>query len=177
MNILSLKEAFLQLKSNRNCLVLAHNYVDMELQEIADFVGDSLQMAEYAQQSDCEQVLVCSIKIMGESVKMLNPEKKVIMSHPDADCQLANMLSPEEVKEYLEKNPDIEIVCYINTTAELRALSTITCTSANCIDIVNALPSDKEILFIPDSNIGAWVKFKTNRELTSLIHIAMHIIR
>lgn len=165
MDIISLKEAFLNLKKDKNCLVLAHNYVDMSIQEVADYVGDSLQMAEFARKSDCEKILVCSIRIMGDTAKMLNPGKKVMMSHPDADCQLANMISPEIVEQLIKDNPEAEVVCYINTTKELRALSTVTCTSANCIRIVEALPADKDVYFIPDGNIGQWVEYKTGREL------------
>ncbi len=160
-----LTRRFLKLKQMKNCLVLAHNYVDMEIQNLADYVGDSLQMAQFAAKSDKELILVCSIKIMGESVSLLNPGKTVLMAHPDADCTLANMLSTESLSAMKALHPDAEVVCYVNSAIELRAGSTITCTSANCIRVVNSLPVDKEVIFIPDCNIGKYVEWKTGRRL------------
>ncbi|MBT3169012.1 MAG: quinolinate synthase NadA [Candidatus Cloacimonetes bacterium] len=155
----------IKLKKEKNCFIVAHNYVAMNLQKIADFVGDSLQMGLAAQKSNAEIILVCSIKIMGESVKILNPDKKVLMVHSDADCPLANMEKPGALDKLIQKHPNAEIVAYVNSPAELRAKSTITCTSANCIDVVKSIPLEKEIIFVPDCNIGAWVEFKMNRKL------------
>jgi quinolinate synthase len=156
---------FVELKQRRNCLVLAHNYVDLAIQKVADYVGDSLQMAQFAASKEADLILVCSIRIMGESVSLLNPDKKVIMAHPDADCELANMQSLDSLDDLLAAHPDAEVVCYVNSPMPLRARSTITCTSANCLKVIESLPKDKEIIFIPDSNIGRYAQWKTGREL------------
>ncbi|MDP8219936.1 MAG: quinolinate synthase NadA [Candidatus Stygibacter frigidus] len=162
------KEKIISLKREHNYFIIAHNYVDTDVQDIADYVGDSLQMALKAADSDAEKVLVASIKIMGESAKLLNPDKKVLMVHPYADCRLANLNNVEELRELKRKHPAAEVVCYVNSAAELRAESTITCTSANCVKIVQAIPEDKQIIFIPDSNIGKWVEYQTGRKLIML---------
>ncbi|MCF7911487.1 MAG: quinolinate synthase NadA [Candidatus Cloacimonetes bacterium] len=166
--IAGLKEKILSLKRKKNYFIIAHNYVDTEVQEIADYVGDSLQMALKAAESAAEKVLVASIKIMGESAKLLNPDKKVFMAHPYADCRLANLNNVEELKELKRKYPQAEVVCYVNSAIELRAESTVTCTSANCVKIVQAIPEEKQIIFIPDSNIGKWVEYQTGRKLVML---------
>ena len=154
-----------ELKKEKNCFIIAHNYQDMEVQQIADYVGDSLQMAKVAAQTDADIILLCGIKIMAETAKILNPDKKVLMAHPTADCQLANMQSSADLLKLKAEYPDAEIVCYVNSPAELKAESTITCTSANATKLVNSLPDNKPIIFVPDRNIGAWVQHKTGREL------------
>ncbi|MDO9578403.1 MAG: quinolinate synthase NadA [Candidatus Cloacimonadales bacterium] len=153
------------LKFEKNCFVIAHNYQFMEVQQIADYVGDSLQMAKVAAETDADMILLCGIKIMAETAKILNPNKKVLMAHPKADCRLALMKSADDLRKLKQKYPAAEVVCYVNSPATLKAESTITCTSANAIEVVNSLPKDKEIIFVPDRNIGAWVQFKTGREL------------
>ena len=154
-----------KLKKEKNCFVLAHNYQFMEVQKIADYVGDSLQMAKVAAKTDTDMILLCGIKIMAETVKILNPDKKVLMSHYDADCPLANMKTPEDLQELKKKHPNAEVVCYVNSPATLKAENTITCTSANAIQVVASIPREKQIIFVPDKNIGAWVSYKTKREL------------
>ncbi len=153
------------LKKEKNCFILAHNYQYVGVQKIADYVGDSLQMARVAAKTDAEIILLCGIKIMAETVKILNPNKKVLMSHYDADCPLANMKTPEDLRELKKKHPDAEVVCYVNSPAALKAESTITCTSANAVKVISSIPKDKQIIFVPDKNIGAWVAYKNNREL------------
>jgi quinolinate synthase len=160
-----LKEEILSLKYKKNYFIITHNYVDNDVQDIADYVGDSLQMALKASHSKANKVLVCSIRIMGESAKLLNPDKKVYMVHPSADCRLANLNNVEELRYLKKRLPEAEVVCYVNSAAELRAESTITCTSKNCVKIVQALPDDKQIIFIPDSNIGKWIEYQTGRKL------------
>jgi len=155
----------MRIKKEKNCFIMAHNYIDVEIQEIADYVGDSLQMVLEAAKSNADLFLTCSIKIMGEAVKILNPDKKVLMAHKDADCRLANMKDPSFLKKMKAEHPDAEVVCYVNSPAVLKAESTISCTSANCIKVVEAIPEDKEIIFVPDCNIGRWVEYKTERKL------------
>lgn len=160
-----LKEVITDLKKKKNYYIITHNYVATDVQEISDYVGDSLQMALNATRCGKDRILVCSIRIMGESAKLLNPDKKVFMAHPTADCQLANLKNVEELKALKQRHPQAEVVCYVNASAALRAESTLTCTSANCLQIIDALPKDAEIIFIPDSNIGKWVEYKTGRKL------------
>ncbi len=154
-----------KLKKEKNCFILAHNYQFMEVQKIADYVGDSLQMAKVATKTDAKIILLCGIKIMAETVKILNPDKKVLMSHYDADCPLANMKSPDDLRALRKKYPDAEVVCYVNSPAALKAESTVTCTSANAVKVVSSIPKEKQVIFVPDKNIGAWVAYKNNREL------------
>ena len=154
-----------KLKKEKNCFVLAHNYQYVEIQKIADYVGDSLQMAKVATKTDAKIILLCGIKIMAETVKILNPDKKVLISHYDADCPLANMKSPDDLQALRKKYPDAEVVCYVNSPAALKAESTITCTSANAVKVVSSIPKEKQVIFVPDKNIGAWVAYKNNREL------------
>ena len=154
-----------ELKQEKNCFIIAHNYQDMKVQQIADYVGDSLKMAKVAAQTDADIILLCGIKIMAETAKILNPDKKVLMAHPNADCQLANMHAPADLLKLKKEYPDAEVVCYVNSPAALKAESTITYTSANAVKIVEKLPENKPIIFVPDRNIGAWVQYKTGREL------------
>ncbi len=154
-----------KLKKEKNCFILAHNYQFMEVQKIADYVGDSLQMAKVAAKTDADIILLCGIKIMAETVKILNPDKKVLMSHHDADCPLANMKSPDDLRALRKKYPEAEVVCYVNSPIALKAESTVTCTSANAVKVVSSIPKEKPIIFVPDKNIGSWVSYKNNREL------------
>lgn len=154
-----------KLKKQKNCFVIAHNYQFMEVQQIADYVGDSLQMAKVAAETDADMILLCGIKIMAETAKILNPDKKVLMGHSDADCRLAMMKSPDDLRKMRQQYPNAEVICYVNSPASLKAESTITCTSANAINVVNSIPKTKEIIFVPDKNIGAWVQYKTGRKL------------
>ncbi|MEA2104720.1 MAG: quinolinate synthase NadA [Candidatus Cloacimonadota bacterium] len=154
-----------ELKKEKNCFILAHNYQFVEVQKMADYVGDSLQMAKIAAKTDADMILLCGIIIMGETAKILNPDKKVIMAHKDADCRLALLKSTSDLIRLKEKHPGAEVVCYVNSQAELKAESTITCTSANAIEVVDSIPKDKEVIFVPDKNIGAWVSYNLGREL------------
>ncbi len=164
-DIVKLKEKIFRLKQEKDYFIIVHNYVDTDVQDVADYVGDSLQIALKASESGAGKILVGSIRIMGESAKLLNPDKKVYMSHPSADCRLANLNNVEELRALKRRYPEAEIVCYVNAAAELRSESTITCTSANCVKIVESLPDDCRIIFIPDSNIGKWVEYQTGRRL------------
>ena len=154
-----------KLKKEKNCFVIAHNYQFTNVQEIADYVGDSLQMAKAAAKTDAEILLVCGIKIMAETAKMLNPRKKVLLSHNKARCPLAEMKKVEELRELKRKHPNAEIVCYVNSTTDLKAESTILCTSGNISKIISSLPKNKEIIVIPDSNIGLWAAHQTRRNI------------
>lgn len=145
-----------QLKKEKNAIILAHYYVKDELQALADYVGDSFYLAKVAKGTDADVVVFCGVSFMGESAKMLNPEKKVLMPDMTADCPMAHMAQAAKIKELREKYEDLAVVCYINSTAELKSYSDVCVTSSNAVKIVKNLPN-KNIFFIPDVNLGRFV--------------------
>lgn len=154
---MSLKEDVLRLKKEKNAIILAHYYVDGAVQDVADFVGDSYALAKKAKNTDADIIVFAGVKFMGESAKMLNPEKKVLMPDLNADCPMAHMASKAVIKKMKEEYEDLAVVCYINSTAELKTMADICVTSSNAVKIVRSLPN-KNIFFIPDGNLGAYVK-------------------
>lgn len=145
------------LAESRNAIILAHNYQMADVQDVADFTGDSLGLAMEAQKTDAELIIFCGVHFMAESAKVMNPEKKVLLPNLSAGCSLADSITPESLDEWKERYPGYTVVTYVNSTAEVKAMSDICCTSANAVSIVRSLPSDK-ILFTPDRNLGNWVK-------------------
>ena len=140
----------------KNAIILAHNYQLPEVQEVADFVGDSLGLARQAQSVPQERIIFCGVHFMAESAKVLNPGKRVFLPSLSAGCALADSITPESLEEWKERYPGHAVVTYINSTAEVKALSDICCTSANAVSVVRSLP-DRKILFTPDRHLGAWV--------------------
>lgn len=151
-----IKEKIARLKKEKNAVILAHYYVDGEVQAIADFVGDSYYLAEKATTVSEDAILFCGVSFMGESAKILNPEKKVVMAESSADCPMAHMVDVEKIKEVREQYPDVAVVCYVNSTAEIKAHSDVCVTSSNALKIVKKLPNE-HIFFIPDENLGRFV--------------------
>ncbi|MBQ9766637.1 MAG: quinolinate synthase NadA [Lachnospiraceae bacterium] len=145
-----------QLKKEKNAIILAHYYVSDELQELADYVGDSFYLAKVAKGTDADVLVFCGVSFMGESAKMLNPEKTVLMPDATADCPMAHMAQVAKIKELREKCEDLAVVCYINSTAELKSYSDVCVTSSNAVKIVRNLPN-RNIFFIPDGNLGRFV--------------------
>ena len=146
-----------KLKAEKNAVILAHYYAPDEAQEVADFVGDSFYLAKVAKKSTADIIVFCGVSFMGESAKILNPDKKVLMPDLTADCPMAHMASEDKIKMMRERYEDLAVVCYINSTARLKELSDVCVTSSNAIKIVKSLPN-KNIFFIPDKNLGAYVK-------------------
>jgi len=140
-----------------NAIILAHNYQVSEVQDVADFVGDSLGLALEAQRTDAEKIVFCGVHFMAESAKILNPEKTVLLPNLAAGCSLADSISPESLEEWLDRYPGYAVVTYVNSSAEIKAMSDICCTSANAVSVIRSLDTEK-ILFIPDRNLGNWVK-------------------
>lgn len=152
----NLKNKIMQLKEEKDAVILAHYYVDGKVQEIADYVGDSYFLAKKATQIPSRVILFCGVSFMGESAKILNPSKKVVMADQYADCPMAHMVDVDKVQEVREQYPDVAVVCYVNSTAEIKSVSDVCVTSSNAIKIVKNLPN-KHIFFIPDNNLGRYV--------------------
>jgi len=160
-----LVEEILKLKKQKNAVILAHYYQMGEIQDIADFIGDSLQLAQAAQKTDASIILFAGVHFMAETAKILNPDKKVIIPDLNAGCSLANSCPAESFAEFKKKYPDAVVISYINCTAEVKALSDIICTSSNAVKIVESVPKDKQIIFAPDKNLGRYIIKKTGREM------------
>jgi quinolinate synthase len=160
----TLSEEILDLKQQRKAIILAHHYQDSEIQELADAVGDSLELARKAKQFDGEVIAFCGVYFMAETAKVLNPSKIVVVPDADAGCSLVDSCPAEQVREFKKRNPDHVIVSYINTSVEVKAESDILCTSRNAVNVVNSIPPEKPILFLPDINLGNYVKKQTGRE-------------
>jgi quinolinate synthase len=160
-----LQEKILELKQKRNAIILAHNYQIKEIQEVADFVGDSLGLSYKAKEAQADVILFCGVHFMAETAKIVNPTKTVLIPDLDAGCSLADSCPAGDLATYLQKNPNLYVISYINCTAGVKALSDVICTSGNAIKIVERAPKDREILFTPDQNLGEWVMEKTGRKM------------
>ena len=157
-------ERIKELAEQRNAVILAHNYQIPEIQDVAHHTGDSLALSRKAAETDADIIVFCGVHFMAESAKILSPHKKVLIPDERAGCSLADSITAEELREWKAEHPDALVVSYVNTTAEVKALTDVCCTSSNAVDVVNSLPADKEILFCPDQFLGAYVKRKTGRE-------------
>jgi len=163
--VTSLQQKFLNLKRDRKAVVLAHNYQPKEIQEVADYVGDSLGLSYEAQRAKGDCILFCGVHFMAETAKIVNPEKKVLMPDLGAGCSLADSCPADKLAAFLKENPELYVVSYVNCTAAVKALSDVICTSGNAEKIVRRVPADREILFLPDRNLGDWVMQKTGRKM------------
>ncbi|MDP3722809.1 MAG: quinolinate synthase NadA, partial [Candidatus Omnitrophota bacterium] len=160
-----LKERVRQLARERHAIILAHNYQEGAIQDAADVVGDSLNLARKAKETDAEIIVFCGVLFMAETAAMLNPTKLVLLPDLGAGCALADMIIPEQVRQWKARHPDGVVVCYINTSAAVKAESDLCCTSSNAVQIVESIPEDKEILFVPDYYLGSYIKAKTGRNI------------
>ena len=161
-----LSREILTLKKSLNAVILAHNYQRPEIQDVADYVGDSLGLARQAAATDAEVIVFCGVHFMAETAKILNPGKLVILPDRDAGCSLEESCPGSKLKALQATNPRFWTIAYINCSAEVKALSDCICTSGNAVKIVNAAPKDRDILFVPDENLGGWVMEQTGRPLT-----------
>ncbi|MBI9013395.1 MAG: quinolinate synthase NadA [Clostridiales bacterium] len=156
MEINSIVSEIKRLKKEKNAVILAHNYQIPEIQDIADIVGDSLRLSQEAAKTDADIIVFCGVHFMAESAKILSPNKKVLLPAIDAGCPMADMITAESLREYKDKNPKATVVCYVNSSAEVKAECDVCCTSSNALKIVESLESE-QILFAPDKNLGSYI--------------------
>lgn len=154
-----------QLKKEKNAVILAHYYTHPEVQDIADYLGDSLGLSQEAGKTDADIIVFCGVHFMAETAAIISPEKKVLIPALHAGCSLAESITGYDLKKWKEANPDGIVVSYVNTTAEVKAWTDICCTSANALKVVESLPRDQKILFVPDKNLGSWIMKETGRHL------------
>ncbi len=159
------QKEILALKNEKNAVILCHNYQVESIQQIADYVGDSLGLARQAAETDAEIIVFCGVHFMAETAKILNPGKTVLLPNNDAGCSLSDSCPSQQLADYKKKNPNTYVVAYVNCSAGVKALSDVICTSGNAVQIVNNVPANRDILFVPDQNLGQWVMGQTKREM------------
>lgn len=172
---LDLFEEIERLKAERNAVILAHYYQDPDIQDIADHLGDSLKLAQLAAQTDADVIVFCGVHFMAETAKILNPDLTVIVPDLEAGCSLAESCPPDLFKDYIDQYPDHAVITYINTTAEVKALTDIICTSSNAARVIASIPEDQPIIFAPDRHLGSYLMKQTGREMklwngTCMVH-------
>jgi len=158
-------ETLLKLKKEKNAIILAHYYQDPDIQDIADYMGDSLALAQFAQKTDADVILFCGVHFMSETAKILNPTKTVLIPDLEAGCSLADSAKTKAFSDWIKKNKNATVVSYINCSADVKAMSDIICTSSNAEKIINSIPNNRPILFAPDKLLGSYLMKKTGRDL------------
>lgn len=171
-----------RLRKEKNAIILAHYYQRPEIQDIADFVGDSLALAQAAEKTDADMIVFAGVHFMAETAKILNPSKKVVLPDLKAGCSLAESAPRDEFEKFVKAHPDHTVVSYVNTSADIKALTDIVCTSSNAMKIINSIPKDKPIIFAPDRNLGDWLQRQSGREMliwdgACMVHEAFSIDR
>ena len=154
-----------KLKAKRNAVILAHNYQPGEIQDLADFTGDSLGLSIQASKTDADVIVFCGVRFMAETAAILSPGKTVLLPEKSAGCPMADMINAKQLRQLKQENPDALVVCYVNSSAEVKAESDYCCTSANAVEVVNSLPEDERIIFVPDQHLGQFVAERTGRKL------------
>lgn len=158
-------EEIQDLRKQKNAVILAHNYQPTEIIELADYMGDSLQLALKAKEVSADILIFCGVRFMAETAAILNPQTRVLLPAQDAGCPMADMITAQQLIHYKQENPDTAIVCYVNSSVEVKAESDICCTSANAVQVLASIPEDKEILFVPDRNLGTWAAKQLGRTI------------
>lgn len=176
----NIKDKILQLKKDKNAVILAHYYQEPEIQEIADYVGDSLGLAQEAAKTNASRIVFAGVHFMAETAKILNPDKKVLLPDLNAGCSLADSCPPDKFRAFLDEYPNHTVITYVNCSAEVKAMSDIICTSSNALKIVHSVPKDQPIIFAPDRNLGAYIKKQSGRDMllwdgSCIVHEAFSI--
>ena len=166
MPVENIEDRINALRKERGAVIFAHNYQRGEVQDIADVVGDSLELARRAREAEAGVIVLCGVHFMAQTAAILNPQKTVLIPDVNAGCPMACMVSAKGLKEFLAEHPEAYVVSYVNTTAEIKAMSDICCTSANALKVVDSVPADREIVFLPDRNLGHYITKTTGREMT-----------
>ncbi|MDR1761732.1 MAG: quinolinate synthase NadA [Bacteroidales bacterium] len=162
---INVKEEILRLKKEKNAIILAHFYQADEIQEIADFVGDSLALAQKAQNNNADIILFAGVHFMAETAKILSPKKKVLIPDLNAGCSLADSCNPDDFKKFIAEHPNHKVVSYVNTSAAIKMLTDMVCTSSNVVKIIESFPKEQKLIFAPDRNLGRYVAQQTGRDL------------
>ncbi|MCL5071086.1 MAG: quinolinate synthase NadA [Actinobacteria bacterium] len=162
---ISLIDNIVKLKTKKDAIILSHNYQIDEIQDIADFVGDSLQLSIKASKVKNRIIVFCGVHFMAETAKIISPEKKVLLPDKNSGCPMADMITDKQLANLKKEHPGAVVVCYVNTSARVKALSDICCTSSNAVKVVNSIPPDKQIIFIPDKYLGSYVQSQTGRTM------------
>ena len=160
-----LVEKIEKLKTERNAVILAHNYQPAEIQDLADFTGDSLGLSIKAAETDADVIVFCGVQFMAETATILSPQKTVLLPEPTAGCPMADMITAKQLVALRERYPHALVVCYVNSTADVKAESDYCCTSSNAVELVESLPANKQIIFVPDQHLGAYVTERTGRDI------------
>ena len=176
-----LKQEILRLKREKNAVILGHYYQRHEIQELSDYVGDSLALAQKAQQSDNDIIVFCGVHFMAETAKILNPSRKVLLPDMEASCSLAESCPADDFAAFKAQHPDHMVISYINCSADIKALSDLICTSGNAEKLVRSLPEDQKIIFAPDKNLGSYINQVTGRQMllwdgVCMVHDAMQVV-
>lgn len=161
---LDLTKEIQRLKREKNAVILAHNYQISQVQDVADYIGDSLKLSRLAGETDASYIIFCGVHFMAETASIISPDKKVLIPDLDAGCSLASSINPNELLKWKNENPDAIVVSYVNTSAEIKALSDYCCTSSNAVKVVQSIPRESTILFLPDMFLGAYVAEVTKRK-------------
>jgi len=164
MSDIDIKERVAELKQQRNAVILVHNYQIPEVQDLADFLGDSLGLSQQAAATDADVIVFCGVHFMAQTAKLLSPDRTVLMPDPSAGCPMADMITPQQLRRFKAEHPGAPVVAYVNTTAEVKAESDICCTSANAVEVVESLDADT-VLFIPDMHLADWVARHTDKQI------------
>ncbi|MDR2963087.1 MAG: quinolinate synthase NadA [Bacteroidales bacterium] len=162
---INLKEEILRLKKEKNAILLAHFYQHSEIQEIADFIGDSLALAQKAQNNSADIIVFAGVHFMAETAKILSPQKKVLIPDLNAGCSLADSCNPQDFKQFIDEHPNHKVVSYVNTSAAIKMLTDVVCTSSNVVKIIKSFPKEQQLIFAPDRNLGRYVAQQTGRDL------------
>jgi quinolinate synthase len=164
-----------RLATERDAVILAHNYTRPEIQDVADHVGDSLALSRLARSSPASTIVFCGVHFMAETAKILSPDKTVLIPDPAAGCSLADQITAEQLRDWKAEHPGAAVVAYVNTTAEVKGEADLCCTSSNAVEVVASIPADREVLFLPDVYLGAFVRRRTGRENLHVWHGECHV--